>query len=112
MNETTFFYLDAHLEDDLPLREESEIIVDGWTRAVVLFDHFRVPDDPGYSFDDYDPGKVLNQQYLPPMVGWQIIYPAARASAETGVRRGSCCLVSPALVFAAPRLTLLRTGSQ
>ena len=39
---TTLFYLDAHWEQDLPLREEVEIIAKGWQSGVVVIDDFEV----------------------------------------------------------------------
>jgi predicted O-methyltransferase YrrM len=99
--ETVFIYLDAHWEEDLPLREELEIIMATWPRAVVMVDDFQVPGDPGYTYDDYGPGKALVEDYLPPMPGWALLYPSIGSAQETGARRGSCVLVSPALVEAA-----------
>lgn len=93
---TPFVYLDAHWADDLPLREELEIIAGTWQKAVVMVDDFAVPGDPGYGYDDYGPGKALVEEYLPPLPGWSVRYPAAPSSAETGVRRGCCVLLSPA----------------
>ncbi len=95
--ETVFIYLDAHWEDDLPLREELEIVMANWSRAVVLVDDFMVPGDPGYAYDDYGPGKALAEEYLPPMPGWALLYPSAHSTDETGAKRGSCVLLSPAL---------------
>ncbi|MGY1805876.1 hypothetical protein ACI8AF_00735 [Blastococcus sp. SYSU D00669] len=95
--QTTFIYLDAHWEEDLPLREELEIIRDGWSRAVVMIDDFAVPDDPGYEYDDYGPGKALTALYLPEMPGWRLLYPSAVSSDETGAKRGCAVLVSPGL---------------
>ena len=60
----TLFYLDAHWHEYLPLRDELEIALGQFANAVVLIDDFQVPDDPGYGFDDYGPGKTLNLEYL------------------------------------------------
>jgi len=62
-----FFYLDAHWEDDLPLLEEIMVISSGWKRAVIMVDDFKVPDDPGYGYDDYGEGKTLSLEYLAPL---------------------------------------------
>lgn len=94
---TVFIYLDAHWEEDLPLREELEIILSGWRRAVVMIDDFKVPDDPGYRYDDYGSGKALEAEYLPALPGWALLYPAAQSTEETGAKRGSCVLMSPTL---------------
>jgi hypothetical protein len=61
--EDVFFYLDAHWGEDLPLREELEIIFGNWRRSVVMIDDFHVPGFR-YKFDDYGPGKALNLEYL------------------------------------------------
>lgn len=101
-DETVFFYLDAHWEEDLPLAEELRIIAADWTSAVVMIDDFEVPHDPGYAFDDYGPGRRLCVDYLPAdaLIGWSIFYPTVPSEVETGARRGCCVLVSPALADA------------
>jgi hypothetical protein len=98
-NESVFVYLDAHGKDDLPLAQELQIIARSWTQAVVMIDDFQVPDDDGYGFDDYGSGKKLAKSILPAddLAGWQLFYPKAHSSSETGARRGCCVLVPPAL---------------
>lgn len=110
-SEAVFIYLDAHWEEDLPLREELEIIRATWPRAVVMVDDFQVPGDSGYTYDDYGPGKALVESYLPPLEGWALHYPSLVATKETGARRGCCVLVSPALAadVQVPELTAART---
>lgn len=96
--QTVFFYLDAHWEHDLPLADELRIIAATWSRVVVMIDDFQVPDDPGYGYDDYGPGKALTEGYLPDEVAsWQRLYPTAPSDEETGARRGCVVLVSPAV---------------
>lgn len=97
---TTFFYLDAHWEEDLPLVEEIRIIVGAWSHAAIMIDDFEVPGDPGYAYDDYGPGRVLSAECLPDdvLAGWGRFYPAVASSQETGRRRGSIVLVSPDVV--------------
>jgi predicted O-methyltransferase YrrM len=92
-----FVYLDAHWDEDLPLRAELEIIRDAWDRAIVMIDDFAVPGDPGYGYDDYGAGKALERDYLPSMAGWALCYPAVPSAEETGERRGCGVLLSPAL---------------
>ena len=90
----TFFYLDAHWEADLPLREELEIIFSACSRAVVMIDDFQVPGDPGYAYDDYGRGKALTLEYTRPVAerfDLAIFFPAAASAEETGARRG--CVV-------------------
>ena len=93
-----FFYLDAHGLDELPLAEEVDLVFAHWGEAVVMIDDFAVPDDPGYGFDDYGPGKVLTLDYLgsrtaPPMALW---LPACASAAESGARRGCVVLARDA----------------
>ena len=107
-NRTTLFYLDAHWHHDLPLREEVEIITDLWQLGVMIIDDFEVPDDPGYTFDDYGPGKRLCVDYLPPTAGWRLFFPMLRAEQETGGRRGCAVLVSPGLFDQVTGLKCLR----
>lgn len=106
----TLFYLDAHWENDLPLREEVEIIAKNWRRAVIVIDDFRVPDDSGYGFDDYGPGGTLEASYLPlhDLEGWRVFYPSSPAESETGARRGCCVLASPLLAAVVDDNSLLR----
>jgi hypothetical protein len=85
-----FFYLDAHWREDLPLREEVDLIFRHWTRPVVMVDDFQVPDDPGYKFDDYGEGKKLSLAYLNPVahLGFIPFFPALPSSEEVGIKRG------------------------
>jgi hypothetical protein len=93
-----FFYLDAHWEGDLPLREEVDLAFAHCGQAVIMIDDFAVPDDPGYGFDDYGPGKALTLAYLGPRAAspTAIWFPACVSSAETGARRGCVVLASDA----------------
>jgi hypothetical protein len=88
-----FFYLDAHGSADLPLAEEIVLAFEHWPEAVVLIDDFAVPDDPGYGFDDYGPGKALTLEYLDAnaILTPGLWFPTCPSSMETGERRG--CVV-------------------
>jgi hypothetical protein len=107
-DKTLFIYLDAHWKDDLPLADELAVIATAPIRCVVMIDDFEVPDDSGYGYDDYGPGRALIEANLPVSVltGWALMYPAARSEDETGARRGCCLLASPALVDQAQLDTL------
>lgn len=91
---TVLFYLDAHWQEDLPLREELAIIFAQDIRAVVMIDDFQVPDDPGYAYDDYGPGKALTLEILDGLKGAQraFFFPSLAAEQETGARRGVCVI--------------------
>lgn len=95
--DNVLFYLDAHWEEDLPLREEVEIIFKHWTRAVVMVDDFAVPGST-YAYDDYGEGKALTMAYLKPLndLGLQAYFPSAPAERETGARRGCVVLCADA----------------
>jgi len=96
-NKTTLFYLDAHWGDDLPLCEELEIIFGTSDRAVVMIDDFKVPDDPGYTYDDYGEGIALTPEYIAPVVDKYRLshfYPSAGSEVETGACRGCVVLAN------------------
>ena len=97
VGENVFFYLDAHWYDDLPLAEEMDIVAGRWKQFVVMIDDFKVDDDPGYTYDDYGPGKALTLELLAPSIrkhNLSVFFPKARAAEETGNRRGCVVLGS------------------
>jgi hypothetical protein len=107
--EHVFFYLDAHWYADLPLRDEVQLISKSWRHVVVMIDDFEVPDDPGYGFDDYGPGKRLCLDYLAlPRLGMRAFFPAAGSSAESGAKRGCVVLADTAAAESIHRLPSLR----
>lgn len=92
-----FFYLDAHWNSDLPLGEEMDLIGSCWKQFVILIDDFQVPDDAGYYFDDYGPGKALKLELLAPAIkkyDLAVFFPTAKSSAETGGKCG-CVVLAP-----------------
>ena len=94
-NAPTLFYLDAHGYGDLPLREEIEIAINNFSKAVVMIDDFAVPDDPGYGFDNYGPGNRIDHDYLKTCNIWPLVtyLPSTPSNAEGGMRRG-CAVVT------------------
>lgn len=96
-----FFYLDAHWNGDPPLREEIDLAFAHWPETVAMIDDFAVPDDPGYGFDDYGPGKALTLAYLGPRAAspTAVWFPACVSSIETGARRGCVVLARDAEVI-------------
>jgi hypothetical protein len=90
------FYLDAHWFEQLPLAEEFDIIRSHWTESVIIIDDFKIPDDEGYGYDDYGPGKVICLDYLKDhgLSGFQIFFPAANSMEETGMKRGCAVFVT------------------
>lgn len=106
-----FFYLDAHWHDDLPLREEIDLIFRHWARPVVMVDDFQVPDDSGYRFDDYGEGKKLCLEYLCPVayLGFIPFFPTLPSTEEIGLRRGWVVLANDGFSIAQLRkITQLR----
>jgi hypothetical protein len=97
--QNVLFYLDAHWYDDLPLREELELIGRHWVSSAIVIDDFEVPGDPGYGFDDYGPGRCLTAAILPEevMAGRTALYPSAPSTEETGARRGCVIIVDEAV---------------
>jgi hypothetical protein len=104
-----FAYLDAHWNEDLPLAEELELIFSTCPDSVVMIDDFQVPDDRGYGYDDYGPGKALGPAYIAGVrarYSLAALYPALPSIKETGERRGCIVLANEATW----KNTLLATG--
>lgn len=108
----TFFYLDAHWRDHVPLADELAIVTAAFPRAVVMIDDFKVPGDAGYGYDDYGPGKALELDLLRrcSRMPERVFFPAVASRWETGGRRG-CVVFSndTALTQEIMRLSLLRS---
>jgi hypothetical protein len=109
-----FFYLDAHWEADVPLREELLIIAEHWSESVIMIDDFQVVDDEGYGFDDYGPGKRLALDYLPldSLGGYSCLVPQLPSAEETGFRRGCVVLAPRELEDELCRIAGLRSASK
>jgi len=92
----TFFYLDAHWEEDLPLRDELDLIIQNFENCVIMIDDFEVPGDPGYGFDDYGPAKRLSLRDFPLHRDSRVAcyIPARPSTQESGLRRGAMVLTS------------------
>jgi hypothetical protein len=106
------FYLDAHWGEDLPLFDEVAKIMSSFSRAIVMIDDFRVPDDDGYGYDDYGDGKALTREYIASHVSQFELaefYPRTPSSVESGAQRG-CVVVArnPSLIDALTGVPLLR----
>lgn len=93
--DNAFFYLDAHWDANLPLREEIEIIGESWRKPWILIDDFEVPGDHGYGYDDYGSGVALIFDYLELAPLWTALVPALPSEQETGARRGCVLLAHP-----------------
>ena len=109
-DEPMLFYLDAHWFDDLPLDDEVRLIFARCPRAIVLIDDFKVPNDLGYGYDDYGPGKVLDSGYLTDAMALHdlaIRYPIVASGRETGAKRGCAVVTGPAMEESIYRVELL-----
>ena len=106
----TFFYLDAHWGERLPLREELEVIRANFPSAVIMVDDFAVPDDPGYGFDDYGPQKRLDIDYLSRSGVSELtpMFPRLASSQESGSRRGCVVLATSDMLERLKGATSLR----
>ncbi len=109
-----FFYLDAHWNEDLPLADEIEIICTRSSNSVIMIDDFQVPNDAGFCYDDYGPGKALNADYIAPLVhahDLEVFYPSVSSQEETGRRRGCAILSKSSFRSALERIPLLRKSA-
>ena len=110
-SEPSFFYLDAHWGDDLPLRDELEQILTRWDTPVIMIDDFKVPDDAHYGFDDYGKDRTLALDYIEPAIEKfrpSVFFPAARGAEETGARRGCVVLIGRKVMLPKQSFATLR----
>jgi hypothetical protein len=90
-----FFYLDAHWHEDLPLEDEICIITKNVNQCVIMIDDFAVPDDSGYTYDNYGKGKSLDMATFGKVfaeAGMQNFFPALQGNKESGAKRGCVIL--------------------
>jgi hypothetical protein len=104
------FYLDAHWHEDLPLREEIQIILGGFEFPLIIIDDFRVPFDEGYHYDDYGENKTLSLEILEGLLSPDICvgFPLTPSEFETGAKRGAVVLAPKDLVDNLTLTKLLR----
>jgi hypothetical protein len=90
-SDAPMFYLDAHWNADLPLREELDLILGACPHCVVVIDDFEVPEQPGFKFDVYGESK-LSLQLLASVGGAHggatAYFPAYPPELDTGARCG------------------------
>ena len=91
----TFFYLDAHWNKDLPLKEELNIVFTSFDSAVVMVDDFKVPFDEGFKYDSYEDVE-LSLDYITDLTltfpDIEFFFPRS-SEVETGSKRG-CILIT------------------
>jgi hypothetical protein len=72
-----FFYLDAHWDGRLPLREEISVIGSKHPYSIVMIDDFRIEDDEGYGYDVYG-SEEITLSFLHEELSrnnWQVFFP-------------------------------------
>jgi hypothetical protein len=92
----SFFYLDAHWYNYLPIREEIVLIATSWKHFCIMIDDFKVPHDDGYGFDDYGGNQALRVEKIADILAGQkisIFFPSISSQNETGSKRGCAILV-------------------
>ena len=97
-DETVLIYLDARWEKDLPLREELAVFFNRRATGTRCHRQFRVPDDSGYHWDDYGPGKVFDigllAEELPPKT---VVTSHPWQPRRKLVPVGGCCVIATKL---------------
>jgi hypothetical protein len=111
-NGSSFFYLDAHWLEDVPLAEETELIARKFSTFVIMIDDFQVPNDTGYGYDDYGPGRRLSLRDFPFDSDPRFVFyfPARPSTEESGKRRGCIVLASSDLKDRVDQLACLLSG--
>jgi len=93
-NKVIFFYLDAHWNADLPLDEELNIIFSTWKNVIIMIDDFKVENDEGYKYDQYQ-DVSLDISYLRSVYKYNLnYYFPINSSEETGAKRGSIVITN------------------
>ncbi|MEI7951557.1 MAG: hypothetical protein WCH37_02600 [Synechococcaceae cyanobacterium ELA182] len=106
-----FFYLDAHWDDYLPLRDEIILIAQACSNFIILIDDFEVPGDSGYHWDNYGASGQLTFGYISDLVsqfGLHCWYPQMSSFQETGAKRGSIQISSGSMAETVQSLPGLR----
>lgn len=108
-----FFYLDSHWLEDLPLKQEVGLITSFWRGTAIMIDDFEVPEDAGYSYDDYGPGKRLCLEHLQPLssLGLSPFFPTLPSAQETGRKRGCVVLADQILAERLQEVRSLKRAS-
>ena len=96
-NGIVFFYLDAHWYNNLPLKEEMNLVARDYDRFVVMIDDFSVHDDTDYGFDTYPGIGSLSLPYIRNSLQKEFgyYYPACQGINEDSFRRGAIVICDP-----------------
>jgi predicted O-methyltransferase YrrM len=97
-----FAYLDAHWDDELPLRAELLALKDSKLKFIAVIDDFRIPNER-YGFDTFD-GKPINSYVDDLLDDLDVWVPSISAIFESGAKRGTAYVFSPHLAKKMPRV--------
>ena len=87
-SERVLAYLDAHWLDEIPTKQELELLCEWGGEWIAVIDDFQVPNDDSYLFDSYG-SVVINISQVPENRELKVYVPRTRGSNETGARRGT-----------------------
>jgi hypothetical protein len=80
-------YLDAHWYEQIPTTQELSQLAEWGGPFIALIDDFKVEDDLGYYFDEYD-SVTIGLNLIPKSKDLFLFYPNILSSLEGGARRG------------------------
>jgi hypothetical protein len=84
-NQILMAYLDAHWYKQIPTTQELSQLNEWGGPFIALIDDFKVEDDPGYHFDEYD-SVTIDLNLIPKSLF--LFYPNIQSNLEGGARRG------------------------
>ena len=80
-------YLDAHWYEKIPTTQELNQLIDWGGPFIAMIDDFKVEDDPGYNYDEYN-SVTVGVNLIPRNKDLFLFYPKIKAELESGARRG------------------------
>jgi hypothetical protein len=80
-------YLDAHWYEQIPTTQELSQLAEWGGPFIALIDDFKVEDDQGYNFDEYD-SVTVGLNLIPKSKELFLFYPNIQSNLEGGARRG------------------------
>jgi len=90
-------YLDAHWLDDVPTKQELQLLCDWGGLWVGIVDDFHVPKHAGYLFDSY-PNATINVSQIPQSCDLSVFVPRISAELESGAKRGTAYVFPKAVL--------------
>jgi hypothetical protein len=80
-------YLDAHWYEQIPTTQELSQLDEWGGPFIALIDDFKVEDDSGYNYDEYD-SVTVGLNLIPKSKELLLFYPNIQSKLEGGARRG------------------------